>query len=58
MKLSKTYEVSCCQIAPLKIRGARGVMEITPCVPLTLRGTLKERILASRGMLNEIRELE
>jgi hypothetical protein len=36
-----------CQIelrdAPLKVRGARGVMrvgvmEITPCVPLTLRG--------------------
>jgi len=32
--------------APLKIRGARGVMEvmeITPFIPLTLRGRFKER---------------
>jgi hypothetical protein len=34
------------QSPPLKIRGARGVMktmEITPFIPLTLRGTVKGR---------------
>ena len=41
MNLSRTYQVSFCEISPLKIRGVRGVMEVTPCVPLILRGTLK-----------------
>jgi len=35
MKLSKTYEVSCCQIAPLKIRGARPArLPLLTCPPL------------------------
>jgi len=42
MKPSRTCEASFCQIPPLKIRGARGVMEITLFIPLTLRGMLKE----------------
>jgi hypothetical protein len=37
MKISKS-----CQITPLKVRGARGVMEVTPCVPLILRGRFGE----------------
>jgi hypothetical protein len=40
--------------SPLKIRGGRGVMEtmeITPFLPLILRGMAKERILALRGRL-------
>jgi len=28
---------------PLRIRGGRGVMEITPFIPLTLRGRFKGR---------------
>jgi len=43
MKLSGTY-----QITPLKIRGVRGVMimmEVTPFIPLTLRGRFEERAL-------------
>jgi len=39
--MNQAYEFS-----PLKIRGARGVMkivEITPFIPLTLRGTVKGR---------------
>jgi hypothetical protein len=42
MKLNGTYQVSFCQNSPLKIRGVRGVMEVTPFIPLTLRVTLKE----------------
>jgi len=30
------------KITPLKIRGARGVMKITPFIPLTLRGRFNE----------------
>jgi len=41
------------QITPLKIRGVRGVMEITPFIPLTLRGRFKERILILRGRFKE-----
>jgi hypothetical protein len=41
MKLSKTYRVSFCEITPLKIRGERGVMKVTPFVPLTLRGNVE-----------------
>jgi len=40
--------------SPLKIRGARGVMkiiEITPFLPLILRGRFKERVLILRGRL-------
>jgi len=51
MKLSRTYQISFCEISPLKIRGDRGVMEVmevTPCVPLTLRGRFKE-YLSLRG---------
>jgi len=44
MKLRRTSQVSFCQNSPLKIRGVRGVMvmEITPNIPLTLRGILKK----------------
>jgi hypothetical protein len=31
------------QNLPLKIRGVRGVMKITPFIPLTLRGTAEGR---------------
>jgi hypothetical protein len=31
------------KIPPLKIRGGRGVMEITPFIPLTLGGRFKGR---------------
>jgi len=51
MKLSRTCHVSFCQISPLKIRGERGVMEITPFIPLTLRGRLKE--LQGNGVVYE-----
>ena len=54
MGLSKTYQVSFCGSTPLKIRGVRGVMEITPFIPLTLRGRFKERILILRGILKEM----
>jgi len=49
VKLSKTCHVSFCQISPLKIRGERGVIEITPFIPLTLRGRFKGRALISKG---------
>jgi hypothetical protein len=29
-------------MSPLKIRGDRGVMEVTPFVPLSLRGRFRE----------------
>jgi hypothetical protein len=48
MKLSRTWQLSFCKISPLKIRGARGVMEITPFIPLTLRG-IEERPPYSKG---------
>jgi hypothetical protein len=68
MKLSRTCHISFCQIAPLKIRGGsasthgaecspRGVIEITPFIPLTLRGRLKkETPCVLEGMLKEIGE--
>jgi len=37
------------KFSPLKIRGVRGVIEITPVIPLTLRGKFEERILILRG---------
>ena len=54
MKLSRTYQVSFCGITPLKIRGVRGVMKVTPCIPLTLRGRFKEGALILRGILKEM----
>ena len=41
------------RLTPLTIRGARGVMEITPFIPLTLRGRFKGRSSTLRGDLGE-----
>jgi len=49
MKLSRTCHVSFCQITPLKIRGARGVMEITPFIPPYIKGEIERRALISKG---------
>ena len=41
MKLGKTCQVSFCQNSPLKIRGARGVIEITPLYPPYFKGEIE-----------------
>ena len=41
-KILRVRKLSFSKVTPLKIRGAGGVMKVTPCTPLTLRGRLKE----------------
>jgi len=41
MKLSREAQVSFCQITPLKIRGVRGVIEITPFDPPYSKGDIE-----------------
>jgi hypothetical protein len=54
MKLSRTCHVSFCQITPLKIRGIRGVIEITPFIPPYIKGEIEWRSLILRGILKEL----
>jgi hypothetical protein len=41
------------QNPPLKIRGARGVMKITPFIPLKVRGRFKENTYFKRDIYRE-----
>jgi hypothetical protein len=42
MKINKTYHGNFPKSPLLRLRGERGVMTITPSIPLTLRGIFKE----------------
>lgn len=52
MKPSRTCQISCCKIPPLKIRGVEGsyeVMEITPLCPPYSKGEIEEGNPYSKG---------
>jgi hypothetical protein len=49
VKISRTCQVSFCQIFPLKIRGERGVIEITPFIPPYIKGEIEMESPYSKG---------